>query len=120
MPGETASGSLKNAITQRKVGESMIQIDMPMPKNCLDCPACNEYLTCAIPVNGRKWGENDVREYGQCRPEWCPMKEQEAEAIKKIKEPVFSVYGGICPKCRNWIQSAHSFCGFCGQAVKWE
>ena len=57
----------------------MIQIDMPMPTNCLNCPACNEYLTCAIPVNGRKWGENDVREFGQGRPEWCPMKEQEAE-----------------------------------------
>lgn len=55
----------------------MIQIDMPMPTNCLDCPACNEYLMCAIPVNGRKWGENDVREFGQGRPEWCPMKEQE-------------------------------------------
>ena len=57
----------------------MIQIDMQMPKNCLDCPACNEYLTCAIPVNGRKWGENDVREFGQGRPEWCPMNEQETE-----------------------------------------
>lgn len=56
----------------------MIQIDMPMPKNCLDCPACNEYLMCAIPINGRKWGENDVREFGQGRPEWCPLKEQEA------------------------------------------
>ena len=56
----------------------MIQIDMPMPTNCLDCPACNEYLMCAIPVNGRKWGENDVHEFGQGRPEWCPMKEQEA------------------------------------------
>lgn len=60
-----------------KVGEvGMIQIDMPMPKNCLDCPACNEYLTCAIPVNGRKWGENDVREFSQSRPEWCPMHEE--------------------------------------------
>ena len=57
----------------------MIQIDMPMPTNCLDCPACNEYLTCAIPVNGRKCGENDVRKFGQGRPEWCPMKEQNAE-----------------------------------------
>jgi len=57
----------------------MIQIDMPMPTNCLDCPACNEYLMCAIPVNGRKWGENDVREFGQGRPEWCPLKEQETE-----------------------------------------
>ena len=63
-----------------KVGEvGMIQIDMQMPENCLDCPACNEYLMCAIPVNGRKWGKNDVREFGQGRPEWCPMKEQETE-----------------------------------------
>ena len=53
----------------------MIQIDMPMPKDCLDCPACNEYLMCAIPASGRGWGENDVREFGQSRPEWCPMVE---------------------------------------------
>lgn len=48
------------------------------------------------------------------------LKEHEAVTIKKTKEHGFGVYGGICPKCRNWIQSAHSFCGFCGQAVKWE
>ena len=55
----------------------MIQIDMPMPTNCLDCPACNEYLMCAIPpCNGREWVENDVRDFGESRPEWCPMKEQ--------------------------------------------
>ena len=50
---------------------------MSMPTNCLDCPACNEYLMCAIPCNGRGCGENDVKDYGQGRPEWCPMKEQE-------------------------------------------
>ena len=54
----------------------MIQIDMQMPKNCIDCPACNEYLMCAIPCNGRGWGENDVKDFSQSRPEWCPMKEQ--------------------------------------------
>ena len=54
----------------------MIQIDMPMPKNCIDCPACNEYLMCAVPCNGRGWGENDVKDFSQNRPEWCPMKEQ--------------------------------------------
>ena len=62
----------------------MIQIDMPMPKNCLDCPACNEYLMCAIPVNGRGWGENDVRDFSQNRPDWCPMKEQDAE-IRQLR-----------------------------------
>lgn len=75
----------------------MIQIDMPMPKNCLDCPACNEYLMCAIPVNGRKWGENDVREFGQGRPEWCPLKEQEV-------------------KTGYWIDSAgNDKCSICGE-----
>ena len=56
----------------------MIQIDMQMPKNCIDCPACNEYLMCAIPCNGRGWGENDVKDFSQSRPEWCPMKEQDS------------------------------------------
>lgn len=48
------------------------------------------------------------------------LKQQEAVTIKKTKEHAFGVYGGICPKCKNWIQSAHSYCGFCGQAVKWD
>ena len=98
----------------------MIQIDMPMPTNCLDCPACNEYLTCAIPVNGRKWGENDVREFGQGRPEWCPMNEQDAMLVE------YSAFGGMkyggCPRCNARIDNLVNpkACGFCGQAVKWE
>ncbi len=55
-----------------------------------------------------------------CQNILAMLKEQEAVTIKKTKEHGFGVYGGIWPKCRNWIQSAHSFCGFCGQAVKWE
>lgn len=58
----------------------MIQIDIPMPKNCGVCPICNEYLMCGVPCNGRGWGENDVSDYfTNGRPEWCPLKEQEAE-----------------------------------------
>ena len=80
----------------------MIQIDMPMPKNCLDCPACNEYLMCAIPVNGRKWGENDVREFEQGRPEWCPMKEQ--EAVVQCKDCKHHDYCYTKPmNGRNWF-----------------
>lgn len=48
------------------------------------------------------------------------LEEQEQVEIKKTLEDAFGLYGGVCPKCHNWIQSAHSFCGFCGQAVKWE
>lgn len=96
----------------------MIQIDMPMPKSCIDCPfkeqEYGEGECLADKENRCTYGDSSGRQ------EWCPLKEQEAVTIKKTKEHGFGVYGGICPKCRNWIQSAHSFCGFCGQAVKWE
>lgn len=62
----------------------------------------------------------DGYEEQACRDAITLLKEHEAVTIKKTKEHGFGVYGGICPKCRNWIQSAHTFCGFCGQAVKWE
>ena len=101
----------------------MIQIDMPMPKNCLECPACNEYLMCAIPVNGRKWGENDVREFGQGRPEWCPIKEQEEKTVIKIAKRFNDCdLTGFCPFCsrpliKDW---AEKYCGYCGNPVLWE
>ena len=95
----------------------MIQIDMPMPKSCIDCPfkeqEYGEGECLADKENRCTYGDSSGRQ------EWCPLKEQEAVTIKKTKEHGFGVYGGICPKCHNWIQSAHSFCGFCGQAVKW-
>ena len=100
----------------------MIQIDMPMPKNCLDCPACNEYLTCAIPVDGIKWGDNDVREFGQGRPEWCPMKEREAVKPKKAKyqPPMYTIYEYECEKCKSPMMNKQPFCMGCGRSVKWE
>ena len=57
----------------------MIQIDMPMPKNCRMCPACSEYDICLIPVDGKGFGEQNVSEVIDRRPEWCPLKEQETE-----------------------------------------
>lgn len=101
-----------------KTGEvEMIQIDMPMPTNCLDCPACNEYLTCAIPVNGRQWGENDVREYGNGRPEWCPMKEQ--EAVVRCKDCKHYLAKGILSFC-NLHGIFRVGCDCCPDEVKRE
>jgi len=96
----------------------MIQIDMQMPKNCLDCPACNEYLTCAIPVNGRKWGENDVCEFGQGRPEWCPLKEQ--EAVEPKRGFALTQKAWYCGVCGFRLNRAGRFCAKCGQVVKWD
>ena len=99
----------------------MIKIDMPMPTNCLDCPACNEYLMCAIPVNGRKWGENDVRDFGQGRPEWCPMKEQDAvKPRSKVRHGANAQIQHFCGNCNSMLHGKPKFCSECGKAVKWE
>ena len=89
----------------------MIQIDMQMPTKCIDCPACNEYLMCAIPVNGRKLGENDVRDYfTNGRPEWCPLKEQEAV------EPFHKCIG----KNFSLVEDSHyDYCPYCGKPITW-
>ena len=47
-------------------------------------------------------------------------KQDKRLSIKRRMDETYGVTGGNCPTCGNWIQSAHSFCGFCGQAVKWE
>ena len=97
----------------------MIHIDMPMPTNCLDCPACNEYLMCAIPINGRKWGENDVREFDQGRPEWCPMKEHEAVTPEREHSGSGTTWWNVCGNCKTAINPNDKFCHECGKGVKW-
>ena len=70
---------------------------------------------CAIPVNGRKWGENDLREFGQGRPEWCPMKKKEAKG---------EIEGGgnswwyVCSECHGAIDQSDLFCRHCGAKMK--
>ena len=98
----------------------MIQIDMPMPTNCIDCPACNEYLTCAIPVNGRKWGENDVREFGQGRPEWCPLKEQEAVVHPEPSCEMTYITDCCCDLCGVQLIREDNYCRCCGKPIVWE
>lgn len=98
----------------------MIQIDMPMPANCLDCPACNEYLMCAIPINGRKWGENDVREFSQSRPEWCPLKEQkEQRKAEVVYKPRNGWNDAECSNCGQHLDKAYSYCPKCKKELDW-
>lgn len=40
--------------------------------------------------------------------------------VEQRFDETYGVYGGTCPTCGNWIQNAHSFCGFCGQPIAWE
>ena len=117
----------------------MIQIDISIPKNCGECPICNEYLMCGVPCNGRGWGENDVSDYfTNGRPEWCPMKEQEAELsyreAKSVTHTATKLDDATCPSCGNVVgekimtgaigqsvvQVRWDYCRFCGQKLDWE
>ena len=94
----------------------MIQIDIPMPKNCGECPICNEYLMCGVPCNGRGWGENDVSDYfTNGRPEWCPLKEH------KTGHWIFNGYGsGVCSECNFCVGYIYSskYCQNCGAKME--
>ena len=48
------------------------------------------------------------------------MKNPERLEVEQQLDETYGVYGGTCPTCGNWIQSAHSFCGFCGQPIVWK
>jgi hypothetical protein len=79
---------------------------------------------CAIPINGRKWGENDVRDFSEGRPEWCPLKEQEPV------EPTINEYGeaycicgenvGIIPNSKSLPKIRTKYCSECGRRMKWK
>lgn len=103
----------------------MIKIDMDMPGNCLDCPACNEYLMCAIPVSGHDFGENDVRDYSQGRPDWCPLKDEHAVCVNCSFQPTRptwqqgKAYCGQCGK-RIPLKIKANYCHKCGREILWD
>ena len=69
----------------RKKGEvGMIEINMQMPAKCGLCPCFhfeNPMYCQAVKADKNK---KIVNPYGSPRPEWCPLKEQEAR-IKKFE-----------------------------------
>ena len=108
----------------------MIQIDMQMPKNCADCCFASAELIngtitlfCMTPV-GRKMYAPDLISR-TTKPEWCPLKEQ--EAVKPILEQGFMV----CGECGHDVivqrlidgevfDEKVSYCPACGRKAKWE
>ena len=99
----------------------MIQIDMPMPDNCVECRFnASGFGYCnAMPVNfcGRV---NDFEEDG--RPEWCPLKAQESvePTIGGDADGPCGNWWYQCGKCKEAIDYHDKYCRMCGQAVKWE
>ena len=76
----------------------MIMIDMDMPDNCDECRFNTKYGFCkAMPDNF--CGNTDDRK----RPEWCPLKEQEAK-IERLKRP----------DCEHANHDGAGCLGYCG------
>ena len=106
----------------------MIQIDMPMPKNCADCCFANADLVngiitlyCMTPV-GRKMYASDLISRKD-RPDWCPLKERKTvEPIKPLDKD--DDYTFLCSNCKGELFCGDvlhdNFCPTCGREVKWE
>ena len=77
------------------------------------CPVCSEYDICLIPVDGKGFGEQNVSEFTEGRPEWCPMREQ--EAVK----PTWGRGKPFCGACGLRIHGG-KFCDKCGKPIAWE
>jgi hypothetical protein len=118
--------------TLRTGGEvGMIEINMKMPEKCGLCPCFhfeNPMYCQAVKADKNK---KIVNPYGAPRPEWCPLKEQEAvvrckDCKHRPKEPNFKTYesgfdiefpeGSKCP-CRcsgdgfySWYPEDDWFC----------
>ena len=101
----------------------MIQIDMPMPEGCSECRFKTKREFCKAMPDNFCGNTND-----EGRPEWCPLKEQ--EAVKPHYNPRSNWYE--CGAChysmtsrihyRNELIPAYKvgFCAKCGRPVKWE
>ena len=95
------------------------------------CPVCSEYDICLIPVDGKGFGEQNVSDFTEGRPEWCPMKEQEAKWIHREDMDFIDKYNcthfhGMCTNCglvHDFIDGhtgQYLYCPQCGRSVKWE
>ena len=110
----------------------MIQIDIPMPERCGVCFAMHTdeiglESWCGIDETARDLYTADINTK---RPEWCPLKEQEA-VEPGIAQDVDGIFA-TCGKCKKKIwkmmglefvvnpDEMPRFCPQCGQAVKWD
>ena len=98
----------------------MILIDLPMPEACDVCPFNYDFCWCNAFGNYDEWEKySDDWNAHVCdretRPEYCPLKEQEA-----VKPRVSSVEQR-CGKCNKVIEmDGWKACPWCGKPIDWE
>jgi len=106
----------------------MIIIDIDLPERCGECPCFH----AAFPMHCQLIKPPDKNKqlaapYGLPRPDWCPLKEQ--EAVKPRVDADGSFNCGNCGELVGFDEHpftykvpkiAMKFCCECGKPVKWE
>lgn len=100
----------------------MIKIDIQMPTCCDECFALDEhgdYPFCLISHDQRGYTFNTHKN----KMPTCPLKAHEPLSVLQREPSCTSGQVGYCPKCGAvLLENCYnpSYCGVCGQAVKWE
>ena len=96
----------------------MIRIDMdiPMPETCSQCPMCYDYKHCR--AKDIYFGKEDGW-ICETRPNWCPL--QDVSPVKPIKRG----NAWECGKCNQILgivgdDGRDSYCRSCGVKADWE
>ena len=104
----------------------MIQIDKPMPDGCDVCPLMYDYIQCnALPEGCKDDDAFNEEEFDWTkRPEWCPLKEQEAVSAHWDDDTGHWIEGdrnGIDPHTRTTGEMIDTFrCSWCGFYQYWK
>lgn len=100
----------------------MIQIDMQMPERCGDCFAMRTdeiglESWCSIEETKRDVYREEIKTK---RPDWCPLKEQEA-VEQKTGRWIYKKYDDMfmCSSCRKYsIRNDYPYCHWCGAKME--
>ena len=107
----------------------MIIIDIEMPEKCGECPCFHaEYpMHCQL-IKPPDKNKRLSAPYGLPRPDWCPLKEQEA-VEPTFKQGEDGVFVWACGSCGAYMYHIYDgidkakeyakYCRRCGKKVKW-
>lgn len=121
-------------IAVQRWNKIMIQIDMDMPKRCIECPLCKHLhlansplliYACGRwtrPIYSHETAEGVDEFYKMQKPDWCPLKEAEPE--RKTGKWIYRrcVTGGRfkCSECGHFVDIGvdRNFCANCGAKME--
>lgn len=103
----------------------MIQIDMPMPEACDVCPFNYDFCWCNAFGDYDNWEKySDDWNKNVCerttRPEYCPLKEQEAVVHPEPSCEMTYITDCCCDLCGVQLIREDNFCRCCGKRIEWE